>query len=321
MAKSNAKDSLFASYDAEYWNTYLDARPTYSPDFYNLIFDHHRHKGNNSWTLAHDVGTGPGNVAAVLAERFAQVIATDTSPDNVNAARQRQLQTNKIRFAECNGEDLARAALSPPRTADLVANAEAIPLMDAEEAIGCFAELLAPGGTGAVWFYGRPTFAGPDTAVNEACQRIFYRISTRLLNKIGGMSGPLWERSTRTIASQLDNVAFPAEQWRHVVRYKWNCEQTCMLFHDESQFGGPVERVNCVGPGEEVVSKTDPGFWQMQWGAAEVRRWFEANLPTWFEDKAQDLELESCYEQLDRVMGSESLPVAWPVVLLLATRV
>lgn len=94
-----------------------------------------------------------------------------------------------------------------------------------------------------------------------------------------------------------------------------------MLFHDEKAFGGPIERVNCVGPAEEVVSKTDPGFWHMQWGAAEVRRWFEAHLPTWFEDKAVDPELEGWYEELDRVMGGGSLPIAWPVVLLLATRV
>lgn len=50
-------------YDEEYWDNYLAARPKYQNDgFYERLFSYHDvHSG--SYDLAHDVGTGPGQVS------------------------------------------------------------------------------------------------------------------------------------------------------------------------------------------------------------------------------------------------------------------
>ena len=42
----------------DYWDIYLDARPTYSPRCYEIIYDYHKTLGSDCWALAEDVGTG-----------------------------------------------------------------------------------------------------------------------------------------------------------------------------------------------------------------------------------------------------------------------
>ena len=51
------------------------------------------------------------------------------------------------------------SALHDPASGDLVAAAECMPLFDAPSALASFAHSLRPGGTSAIWFYGRPAFA------------------------------------------------------------------------------------------------------------------------------------------------------------------
>lgn len=55
---------------------------------------------------------------------------------------------------------------------------------------------------------------------------------------------------------------------------------------------------------------------------SEVRRFVDANLPTFKSTVTQDEELEELYRKLEQAMGGEAVKrkIAWPVVLLLASR-
>ena len=56
-----------ASFD---WETYLRYRPDYrQSNFYPIIWKYHD-EHNCGYELAYDVGTGPGNVAEVLASKL-----------------------------------------------------------------------------------------------------------------------------------------------------------------------------------------------------------------------------------------------------------
>ena len=115
-------------FNEECWNNYLAARPQYDQPFYQSIYDYHQsHYGFSE--MAHDVATGPGQVAAELSNHFSRVIASDI-----------------------NSTHLAVADAHPPCSVDLIAAAECLPLIDATRATQSFSTVLRPNGTLAIWF-------------------------------------------------------------------------------------------------------------------------------------------------------------------------
>ena len=113
-----------------------------------MIYRYHHTHGNGLLGVAHDIGTGPGNVAAELSTRFKHVTATDPSIAHIDAARRlaSPLAPN-IKFHVCSGEDSISSGVAQKGAADMVTVAECIPLMDSKRAIEVFHEMLHPGGT------------------------------------------------------------------------------------------------------------------------------------------------------------------------------
>ncbi len=71
------------------WENYLAQRPDYTASmFYDLVWAYHK-RHSDCYVLAHDVGTGPGNVAEVLAKRFQRVVASDPSKFHIDTAEHR----------------------------------------------------------------------------------------------------------------------------------------------------------------------------------------------------------------------------------------
>ena len=135
------------------WQNYLAHRPEYSASFYDVIWDYHR-SHSNQWSLAHDIGTGPGKVAKVLAGRFNNVVATDPSEYHTAVARQ-FCEEEIVTVQQCRAEDLADSVgRGDQGKVDLITVAQAIPLLDVKRALSQCAKLLRPGGTLAVWFHG-----------------------------------------------------------------------------------------------------------------------------------------------------------------------
>ena len=312
-----------SNYNEAYWTTYLAARPKYSSSsFYNRIYAYHA-AHSTSHTLAHDIGTGPGQVAAELASHFTNVIASDNNTTHLAVATHRLAdlhKTGKVVFAEISAENVA--SQYPSGSVDLVAAAECLPLLDASSAIASFAQLLAPGGTLAIWFYGRPAFAEPDFA--SRCQPLLDEILDRSFARIIKGGGPAhkagWKRATDCMTSWLDNVALPSGEWRDVERWKWNPELQ-MPFYGPSACDFEVERTSAIAEGEKVYEEKDPGFWAERWDIDGVRRFVSVNLPT-FEGTKEDEGIEERYKELEEAMGGPGAEraITWPVVLILGTR-
>ena len=182
-----------ANYNEQYWESYLEARPKYANgNFYDKIFAYHQaHSG--CYNVAHDIGTGPGQVAAVLSDRFEHVVASDLNQTHLDVCQHRNSSNrNKISCVLCSGEQISSHISS--RSVDTVFCAEALALMNTEQALDAFAKILKPDGTLAVWYYGRPIFS------DRECQRIYDEMVNILFGHIikGGESPIKSEQWKRT---------------------------------------------------------------------------------------------------------------------------
>jgi ubiquinone/menaquinone biosynthesis C-methylase UbiE len=189
-----------SDYDEAYWESYLKARPKYSSgEFYSKVLTYHeQHSG--LYLVAHDVGTGPGQVAAVLSDRFENVVASDVNQTHLDVCRHRTISgKGNISFILCPGEDISSHV--PASSADAVFSGEALALMDTEKALSAFAKILKPNGTLAVWYYGRPLFTDAN------CQKVYDKIVNTLFSTIIKGGGPSqtqqWKRTTDIVSNIL----------------------------------------------------------------------------------------------------------------------
>ncbi|KAI9713620.1 MAG: hypothetical protein M1820_001003 [Bogoriella megaspora] len=311
-----------------YWDVYLDARPTYSSTFYNLIYEYHAKYGNNQWVLAEDIGTGPGNTAAVLSSRFQKVHASDSGDTHVEVAKQRLARdgVGNVVVYKANGETVSQAGVTTPGSADLLTVAEAIPLMDASKAITSFSEVLAPGGTLAIWFYGRPIFVdqhSQSTGTTKAarCQRIFDEICIRAYSRIRPMKGTHWEQTTTRLFSWLDDLELPDDIWGQVQRFKWNADRP-LSFYDEAACDHTVVTRYQARDDEERFDEIDRKFWSKNWNIEKVKRFIGVLLPQFTEQFAPEINADQYFAELEKAMGGPDafMQITWPVVLILATR-
>ena len=301
------------------WENYMAQRPDYTTsDFYDLVWAYHE-RHSNRYVLAHDVGTGPGNVAEVLAKRFQKVIASDPSPLHTKTAEGR-INNHSVIYKQYRAEDLVNA-LGPDDLgqADLVTVAECIPLMHAEQAMSVFAKLLRPGGIVAIWFYGRPIFAAEG---EEKCQAIYDRIVGKAFERVLPLKGSPMAKSFITITSWLDVVPFSDETWTDVERIKWNNDKP-MSFLDERYFDFEVKYESAVGPADKIEERKDRKFWAKEdCGIEWVKGFINAQWPWKTTDDDIGAQMEPMYEELETAMGGKGsrTKIAWPAVLLLATR-
>lgn len=318
-----------STYDEAYWNDYMAARAKYSSDFYDRILSYHKsHNSSQTQGVAHDIGTGPGQVAAELCKHFDSVIGSDTNATHLAVAAVRLEKAglkDQVTWTESGAEDLS--SKYPPGSASLLTVAECLPLLDVPRAMNTFAHLLRPDGTLAIWFYGRPAFAEPEFAAK--CQPILNDILDLTFEKVvksgnGDAAKAAWKSATDTLASFLDNVAFSPDVWRDVYRYKWNPDLP-MAVIGPNACDFPIETSSVVNEEtEKVVKEDDPQFWAESWDVKEVRRFIECLFPNFPELKAQGhyQHVEPKYQELEQAMGGKDAKRAfkWPVVLLLATR-
>ena len=306
--------------DAKFdWENYMAQRPDYTAsEFYDLVWAYHE-RHSDRYVLAHDIGTGPGNVAEVLAKRFERVIASDPSQLHINTA-ERRINDASVIYKHCRAEDLVNA-INPNDLgkADLVTVAECIPLMHAEQAMPVFAKLLRPGGTVAIWFYGRPIFAEKG---QEKSQAIYDRIVGKAFERVFPLKGSPMAKSFVTITSWLDVIPFSHELWSDVERIKWNNDRP-ISFLDEQYFDFEVKYESAVGSADKIEERKDRDFWAKEdCGIEWVRSFINAQWPWKTTDDDIGAQMEPMYEELETAMGGKGsrTTIAWPVVLLLATR-
>ena len=299
------------------WLKYMEDRPEYSKSFYDLIWDYHKSHSNH-WTLAHDVGTGPGCVADELHPRFEKVIAADPNTSYTTLAEKRFSGEN-VTVKQCRAEDLA-TVIGPEGhgNVDLITLGQCVDLMDTEQAFSGFAKLLRPGGTLAIWMYGRPIFAEKG---QKKSQEIYNQIATNAYLKISPIKGTVWQHRCTVSAAWLDNIGFPSEDWTDVQRTKWNHDKP-MSFVPEELYDFEIKYKDSVGPDEKVEKRIDRDFWARKWCTVYwVKRFMEAQFP-WSTDNEVNVHLTPIDKDLEKAMGGKGAKtkICWPAVLILATR-
>lgn len=312
----------------EYWKSYEATRPNYRDSgFFDIIYSYHLSKGaSTAFNVAHDVGCGSGVVASHLATRFAHVIASDNNCSSLDAARRflaTTLLASKFSSSLCTGEDLAKH--HAPQSADFIGAAECLPLMDADAALEAFATVLKPGGTLAIWFYGRPHFSEPEFA--RICQPLFDSIMDRAFSKVINGFGPertaSWKRTASAMASWLDYLDFPTGSWEKVQRWKWNSKSAALGFFTPDACDFEIETMSNVTDAEELLEKEDPQMWGGSWDIEGVKRFVDFSFPN-IQDKVNgDVEIERLFGELENAMsgkkGDDVRSYKWPIVLILAT--
>lgn len=317
--------------DLPFWRRYISGRPVPSAEFFDLINEYHASHSDGRTVVAHDVGTGPGNIAQKLLLHYDRVVGSDVNEKALAAASliASREDLDRLTFIHAPAEKLATAPIPSAigvGNTDLVIVSECMPLLDAPRALQAFHTLLRPNGTLAVYFYGRPIFVDDDDAdeFNTVYDILATHICRFLLPMKDTPGFPFWQRGVEGLASYLDNIALPADEWDAVQRLKWNCNHP-LLFNNADVFDFPVVPVDRRGPDEKQQERSviDLGFWAQEWDAEHVQEYLLSVFPDAREKAGEKgyKEIEELVADLRKRMGARGTrKVTFPVVLILATR-
>jgi len=169
-------------------DAYSAYRPLYPPELYAWLVlqtprPHH---------LAWDVGTGNGQVAAVLAQHFERVLATDLSAAQLAKA----LQVPNITYRQA----LAKASGLDDSSTDLVCVAQAMHWFDLDLFYPEVDRVLRPGGLFAAWGY-----KIPESETNPGFTSAFFHCYKNIL-------GPYWDPERRLVEESYASMPFPYEK-------------------------------------------------------------------------------------------------------------
>ncbi|KAG6016314.1 hypothetical protein E4U43_003923 [Claviceps pusilla] len=164
VASSGYASNVFAK-NKDFWNNYLEGRPTAPPCFFERLFRYHEaHHGH--FGTVHDVGAGNGPYASVLRSKFAHVIVSDIAAENVALAEKR-LGADGFSYRVSrleDGDDIL------PGSVDMVFATNVLHFCDQDVALKAVARQLRPGGTFACAAFGAAQFA--DARVQDIYTRI-----------------------------------------------------------------------------------------------------------------------------------------------------
>ncbi|KAF2995377.1 hypothetical protein E8E13_003880 [Curvularia kusanoi] len=314
---------FFRSQNDSYWDTYLAARPKYhTSNFYNRVLSYHRNHGNGAFNLAHDIACGPGQVAISLANHFSHVVASDANAGHVKitSARMTASQREKSSFVVALGEDIVLH--TKPATVDFMSCAEAIALMDMPRYLEAAKTVLKPGGTLALWFYGRPHFLNGAGELNSKINKAYGELADHLFGFLVKGNEDAWLKPTQNMHCWFDNLAIGEEDWSDVQRSKINFD--CEMSFYSADLGGLDPSIVSLGIGshENVSSEIDRSFWGERWTLDEILRFIKVNMPMFDPEKFEDDEYHRLCTELEITMGGPGarVDVCWPVLVVLAAK-
>lgn len=176
-------DKPFSDHFAPVSGAYADFRPTYPPELFDWLAG--IAPGRD---LVWDCACGSGQASVDLAGRFAWVVATDASAEQLAGAPSH----DRIEFRQAPAEASGLADAS----VDLVTVAQALHWFDLPRFHAEARRVLKPGGVLAAWSYGVQTVAGED--VNTLVQH-FYR----------EVVGPYWPPERVLVEQGYRGLDFP----------------------------------------------------------------------------------------------------------------
>ncbi|KAL2150548.1 hypothetical protein VTH82DRAFT_7111 [Thermothelomyces myriococcoides] len=297
---------------------------------FDLISEYHKTHGDPRTEIAHDVGSGPGNTITRLLPYFKRVVGSDINQTALDTAARvvpREL-LERLAFVHSAAEALADSGVVGPDVGgegntDLILGGEVIPLLDVPRAIAAFGKLLRPGGTLAMYFYGRPAFtSGADPArLDTLYDRVASAISSAFRSP--GDDVPISQTylaACQSLLSRLDDVALPPSEWEHVVRYQWNPDIP-LFFSDFDVRIANIDPVDRRSDGEVTHEIKDRTWWQQEWDYDRIRAFLSTVYPG-FADRAGSklAEIEQGFEEIKEALGGSRVSVSFGVVLILATK-
>ena len=164
--------------------TYAKFRPHYPVELYEYLFNRVMNTG-----VAWDCGTGNGQVAIRLAERFSKVYGTDISQSQLDHAR----QAGNIEYRVAPAEDSSL----PSRSVDLITVAQAIHWFDADRFFKEIKRVARTGCLVAYWAYYSPEIT---PGVNEVLTYIHDHVV-----------GPYWDPEREIWRNKYKSIRFPLQ--------------------------------------------------------------------------------------------------------------
>ncbi|MCD7473093.1 hypothetical protein HAX54_014681 [Datura stramonium] len=172
---------------------YCKARPSYPHELFNFIASK-----TPCHNLAWDVGTGNGQAAKSLAKLYKDVIATDTSPKQLEFAIAANVPN--VRYV-CTNPKMSISKLEnnvgKESSVDLVTIAQALHWFDDPQNFYQLVKwvLKKPNGVIAAWCYTLPNInSSVDSVFNE-----YYNV------------GPYWEPTRKLVDEKYETIDFPFE--------------------------------------------------------------------------------------------------------------
>ena len=175
----------------------------YRPGYPSALFDYLASRAP-SLTVAWDCATGSGQAAHELAKRFQQVIASDASPAQIDAAPPCSGVAYRVAPAEQSGIDSA--------SIDLVTVAQALHWFDLEAFYQEVTRVLRPNGLLAVWSYNLLRIAPP---LDRLIDRLYHEIL-----------GNYWPPERKQVERGYAALPFPFPELSHSPAFSMSAEWT-----------------------------------------------------------------------------------------------
>lgn len=177
---------------------YSDFRPEYPEALYDFIFSQ-----VNDFGLALDCGTGNGQMASGLANRFREVIATDISDKQLAVA----VKKGNIKYFNSPAEQCP----CEPNTVDLITAAQAAHWFNLEAFYKEVNRILKPQGLLVLCGYQLPVV----DAETDKLLKQFYSV----------VLGPYWDDERKLVDNAYKNMSFPYSKMNvpeiHIAN-RWN---------------------------------------------------------------------------------------------------
>jgi ubiquinone/menaquinone biosynthesis C-methylase UbiE len=196
VQKDNSVKDLFS----EHSKLYSQFRPTYPEALYEFIFSH-----VTNFDTAWDCGTGNGQSARVLGEKFKRVLATDISAKQIEQA----YKSDTILYSVC-GEKTSFADSS----VDLVTVAQAIHWFNMDTFYQEVSRVAKPNAILAVWGY--------------SLLSIKQEVDSLLHDFYKNVVGSYWDKERHLVDEQYKTIPFPFEEIKTPpfdFSFEWTIEQ------------------------------------------------------------------------------------------------
>ncbi|WP_276134094.1 class I SAM-dependent methyltransferase [Polluticoccus soli] len=221
--------------------TYAAYRPTYPDELYDFIFSI-----TQNFDTAWDCGTGNGQAAIRLAEKFRHVIATDLSEKQLSYASQK----DNIEYRAARAEDSGLENNSM----DLVTVGTALHWFDFDKFYGEVKRVAKPQASIVVWAYA--PFRS-ESAIDEILDNFTYNI-------LGGY----WDPERKWVDAQYKTIPFPFKEIptpELAIKLHWTLDQFMGFLHSWSSVQHYIEK-NGNDPVEIIREQLE-----VLWKSGEVK--------------------------------------------------